>query len=210
MFATAPGSRSTVRVVVADGHPVMLSAIAAELRRAGFNLVGTATSSERILTLVEETQPDVAVLDAAMLAMTGKNLAAVCAATRVVIFTGSDGHTVLDQGIEPGALAYISKTQPLGALVDVVDTVAAGRSWVDPAVAPILVAKVAADGDVLTPRERQVLALVADGCSYQEISERLAIAVSTVQQHVTSAMQGLAADTRTQAVALALRSFMID
>lgn len=203
-------SRSEVRCLVADGHPVMLRAIELVLTEAGFDLVGSLPEREELLSTIRATRPDVLVIDAAMLGIRGEDLAQACAEVRVVIYTGSDGDAVLREGVEPGALAYVSKSQTLQFLVEVVDIVAAGGSWVDPAVAPTLVAKGVPVAEALTPRERDVLALVADGRSYQEIAEALSISVSTVQQHVTRAVGRLAASTRTQAVAMALRRFLID
>ena len=177
---------------------------------AGFEWVGGLSEREDLLVTVRATKPDVLVLDASMLGITGEELGQVCAEVRVVIFTGGDGDTVLRDGVEPGAYAYVSKSQTLEHLVDVVDIVAAGGSWVDPAVAPTLVAKAVRAAEALTPRERDVLTLVADGRSYDEISKTLAITISTVQQHVTNAVSHLEANTRTQAVATALRLFLID
>jgi DNA-binding NarL/FixJ family response regulator len=188
----------------------MLRAIEEVLVNAGFECVGALLERDDLLSTIRATKPDVLVIDAAMLGITGEELGQACAEVRVVIFTGNDGHTVLREGVEPGALAYVSKSQRLEHLVEVVDIVAAGGSWVDPAVAPTLVAKAAHADESLTPRERDVLALVADGRSYEEIAKTLAITVSTVQQHVTSAVSRLDANTRTQAVAMALRLFLID
>jgi DNA-binding NarL/FixJ family response regulator len=188
----------------------MRGAIEAVLSAGGFEVVGAASNAGDVLDLIEQKSPDVAVLDAAMLGMDGEQLGRACSKTRVVIYTGSDGNSVLRDGVEPGAFAYVSKSQGLTTLVDVVGIVAGGGSWVDPAVSPILVAKGARAAGSLTPREREVLELVADGRSYQEIADLLEITVSTVQQHVASAIHRLAADTRTQAVAVALRRFLID
>jgi DNA-binding NarL/FixJ family response regulator len=210
MFPGKQNSRSGVRCLVADGHPAMLRAIEAVLVKEGFECVGALLERDDLLSTIRATKPDVLVIDAAMLGITGEDLGQACAEVRVVIFTGSDGQTVLREGIEPGAFAYVSKSQRLEHLVEVVDIVAAGGSWVDPAVAPTLVAKAAQAGESLTTRERDVLALVADGRSYDQISKTLAITVSTVQQHVTSAVLRLDANTRTQAVAVALRLFLIE
>jgi DNA-binding NarL/FixJ family response regulator len=202
--------RAGVRCLVADGHPVMLRAIESVLQEAGFEVVGVLSEPGELLRAIRATAPDVLVLDAAMLGVTGEDLRQACAEARVVIFTGSDGDTVLHEGVEPGALAYLSKSQSLAFLVETVDIVAAGGSWVDPAVAPTLVAKAVRVAEALSARERDVLALVADGCSYEQIAESLSISVSTVQQHVTNAIVHLEAHTRTQAVAVALRLFLID
>lgn len=188
----------------------MLRAVGSVLVEAGFDLVGELSSPAELLDWIRSSRPNVVVVDAAMLGVSGQALGQACAETRVVIFTGSDGEAVLRDGVEPGAQAYVSKSQKLEVLVEVVDTVAAGGSWVDPTLAPTLVSKGAKGAEALTPRERDVLVLVADGSSYQEISKELSIAVSTVQQHVASAVGHLEAHNRTQAVAVALRLFLID
>jgi DNA-binding NarL/FixJ family response regulator len=188
----------------------MLRAVASVVVGAGFELVGELSGPGELLERIRISRPDVLVVDAAMLGVSGEDLGRACAETRVVIFTGSDGDTVLRDGVEPGALAYVSKSQRLEVLVEVIETVAAGGSWVDPAVAPTLASKGVKIAEALTPRERDVLALVADGRSYHQISEALSITISTVQQHVRSAVGRLEANTRTQAVATALRLFLID
>jgi DNA-binding NarL/FixJ family response regulator len=198
------------RCLVADGHPVMLRAVSDVLGAAGYDVVGKTSERSEVLDLIRRLEPAIAILDAAMLGMTGEELWEACTATRVVIFTGNDGESVTRAGIEPGALAYVSKSQPLVQLVDVVGIVASGGTWVDPAVAPVLVVRGARVAEALTAREREVLELVADGRSYGEIARLLSITVSTVQQHVSAAVEGLSADTRTQAVATALRLFLID
>jgi DNA-binding NarL/FixJ family response regulator len=209
VVSATQSSRSGIRCLIADGHPMMLRAIESVLMEAGFELVGALSERDDLLATIREVRPDVLVLDAAMLGISGEDLSRACAEVRVVIFTANDGDTVSREGVEPGAFAYVSKSQRLEFLVEVIDIIAAGGSWVDPAVAPTLVAKGVQVAEVLTPRERDVLALVADGRSYQEISESLSITISTVQQHVTSGVSRLGANTRTQAVAMALRLFLI-
>jgi DNA-binding NarL/FixJ family response regulator len=181
----------------------------AALLEAGFSVAGSASNADELLQLIRESRPDVAVLDGAMLGVGGQEVAAACTKTRIVIFTGSDRDTVLREGIEAGARGYVFKSQPLEVLVEAVGIVARGGSWVDPGAAPTLVARSADMVATLTPRERDVLALVAFGRTYADIAERLSITVSTVQQHVTSAMDHLSADTRTEAVATALRLSLI-
>jgi DNA-binding NarL/FixJ family response regulator len=199
-----------IRCVVADGHPVFLQGVASVLARSRFAVAGIASSAKDTVAVIRAAEPHVAVLDPATLGMSAEQLADASAHSRVVIFTGDDGETVLRDALDAGAAAYVFKSQPLETLVDLVELVAGGGSWVDPAAAPAIVAHGAGAVASLTPRERDVLALVAEGQGYQEIAGTLSITVSTVQQHVASAMVRLSAGSRTQAVATALRLFLID
>jgi DNA-binding NarL/FixJ family response regulator len=203
-------SRFEIRCVVADGHPVFLQGVASVLARSRFAVAGIASTAKDTVAVIRAAEPNVAVLDPATLGMSAEQLADASAHTRVVIFTGDDGETVLRDALDAGAAGYAFKSQPLETIVDVVELVAGGGSWVDPAAAPAIVAHGADAVASLTPRERDVLALVAEGQGYQEIAGALSITVSTVQQHVASAMVRLSAESRTHAVATALRLFLID
>lgn len=193
--------------MVADGHSAVVAGIVPVLTGAGFVVEATASTARDAVEAIRGAAPDVAVVDAATLAMTRDDLADACAHTRVVVFT-ADGTTA--EALAAGAHAYVFKSHALDLLVEVVDTVAGGSSWVDPGAAARVIAHGAASAASLTAREREVLCLVADGHSYNEIGDTLSLAASTVQQHVRSAMTRLAADTRTQAVATALRLYLID
>ena len=128
-------------------------------------------------------------------------------ATAVIVYTGQTDVACLTEVLDAGAKGFVLKDAPLEDLTLAIDMVAEGGLYVDPALAGVLV-------DVkgmakLTPREREVLRLAADGLSSEKIGERLFLSPQTVRGHVGNAMGKLQAHTRTQAVATALRERLI-
>ena len=113
------------------------------------------------------------------------------------------------RGFESGARGYVLKEAPHSTLVRAIEKVAAGEGYVDPALMPQFLAG-RDQSEMLTPREREILQLLADGLSNADVAERLFISQETVKSHVRHILTKLEADTRTQAVAIALREAMID
>ena len=129
--------------------------------------------------------------------------------TKVLIFTAYSERSLLGRGFESGAKGYILKEAPHSTLVRAIEKVAAGEAYVDPALMPQFLAG-RDQGDMLTAREREILQLLADGLSNADVAEKLFISQETVKSHVRHILTKLEADTRTQAVAIALREAMID
>ena len=130
--------------------------------------------------------------------------------TAVILFTGFADQALLVEAVDAGARGFVLKEAPLTDLLRAVQTVAAGGTYVDAVLAGTL-ASAHATGKLaeLTERERDVLRLLADGLTYDEIGKRLFIASATVRTHVQKAMGRLDANSRTQAVAMALRQSLI-
>jgi len=129
--------------------------------------------------------------------------------TAVLIFTAYGEKSLLQRGLESGAKGYILKETPHETLLRAIEKVAAGETFVDPGLmAEFVSGKTTAD--LLTPRERQILQLLADGMSNVDVADKLFISQETVKSHVRHILAKLEADTRTQAVAIALREAMID
>ena len=129
--------------------------------------------------------------------------------TKVLIFTAYSERSLLGRGFESGAKGYVLKEAPHGTLVRAIEKVASGEGYVDPALMPQFLAG-RDQSEMLTPREREILQLLADGLSNGDVAERLFISQETVKSHVRHILTKLEADTRTQAVAIALREAMID
>ena len=128
---------------------------------------------------------------------------------KVLIFTAYSERALLQRGLESGARGYILKEAPHETLLRAIEKLAAGEMFVDPALASALTQS--RDGsDVLTAREREILQLLADGMSNADVAAQLFISQETVKSHVRHILTKLEADTRTQAVAIALRDAMID
>ncbi len=201
-------------IVIADDHPAMLSAVAETLARSGFDVIGQAADGQQALALIEETKPQIALVDVRMPRMSGIEVAmraaAASPATAVVVYTAFGDRALLSEALDVGARGFVLKEAPLVDLVRAVERVAAGEAYVDPVLAGALVSGYVTDrAPTLTQREREVLRHLADGLSNEEAGKALHISPETVRTHIRKAMKKLEADTRTQAVAIALRQSII-
>jgi DNA-binding NarL/FixJ family response regulator len=201
-------------IVIADDHPAMLSAVAETLARSGFDVIGQAADGQQALALIEETKPQIALVDVRMPRMSGIEVAmraaAASPATAVVVYTAFGDRALLSEALDVGARGFVLKEAPLVDLVRAVERVAAGEAYVDPVLAGVLVSGYVTDrAPTLTQREREVLRHLADGLSNEEAGKALHISPETVLTHIRKAMKKLEADTRTQAVAIALRQSII-
>ena len=131
-------------------------------------------------------------------------------APAVVLYTAYGDRALLMEAMDAGARGFVLKEAPLTDLVRAVERVVVGEAYVDPVLAGFLVTDALNERlTTLTRREREVLRLLADGLANDQIGKRLQISPETVRTHVRKAMSKLEADTRTQAVATALRQSII-
>jgi two-component system response regulator DesR len=207
---------TTIRVIVADDHPAILDAVSRFLDgERGFELVGRAGDGESALELIAETEPELALLDIRMPGMGGIDIAAklntASSPTSVVLYTAFPERALLLAALDAGVRGFILKEAPLDELVRALRIVAGGGSYIDAALAGVL-AGPASDERIhtLTKRERDVLRLLAEGMRDEQAGRTLSISPLTVRTHVQHAMAKLKCDTRTQAVAVALRESLID
>jgi DNA-binding NarL/FixJ family response regulator len=201
------------RCLVADDHPAMVEAVCEVLAEHGIEVTGRARDGDEALAKIEARKPDVAVVDLRMPRLSGVEIARRAARsspeTGVILYTAYGERALLTEALDAGARGFVLKEAPLDDLVRAVDTVAAGGTYVDPVLAGVLASTSAGEVPSLTQRERDVLRLLADGLSNEEIGKRLFISPETVRTHIRKAMDKLDADTRTQAVAKALRQSLI-
>ncbi len=202
-----------ITCVIADDHPAMLTAVAEVLIKHGVDIVGKASDGQDALEQIEAKQPRVALVDVRMPRLSGielaKRAAVVAPNTSIVFYTAYGDRALLSEALDVGARGFVLKEAPLPDLVRAVERVAAGEAYVDPVLAGVLVSAQTDKVPSLTQREREVLRELADGHSNEEIGKRLFISPETVRTHVRKAMAKLEADTRTQAVAKALRQSLI-
>jgi two-component system response regulator DesR len=203
-----------ITVVVADDHPAMLTAVADILARHGMDVVGRASDGDEAIAQIASEKPRIALVDVRMPRVSGievaKEIASSSPQTSVVFYTAFGDRALLSEALDVGARGFVLKEAPLADLVRAVERVAGGAAYVDPVLAGVLVGSHAAEKlPTLTQREREVLRLLADGLSNEAIGESLGISAETVRTHVRKAMSKLDADTRTQAVATALRQSII-
>jgi DNA-binding NarL/FixJ family response regulator len=200
--------------LVADDHPAVLEAVSRYLETAGIAVLARVGRADEALQQIEAIRPATALIDIAIEPFNGLELARRAAAqapeTKVIIYTGSRDPALLRQAAELGVRGFVLKDTPLSDLVTAIDTVAGGGTYVDSDLAGALAASAADDhGPRLTQRERQVLSLVSAGNTNERVAAELGISAETVQSHIRNVMSKLDADTRTEAVATALRQSLI-
>jgi len=199
--------------VVADDHPSVLESVSRYLDTEGFRVVGRASTGDDALALIEAQRPGLAVLDLRMPGLPGASVIRRAARTasqcRCLVYSGFGDAAVLNEMLDAGARGYVLKEAPLGALVRALGTVAGGGMYVDPALADVLIRALPSRELGLTPRERDVLRLLADGHSNESIGRELFISPDTARTQLGTAMAKLGVSTRTQAVAAALRHELI-
>jgi DNA-binding NarL/FixJ family response regulator len=204
-----------LRCVVADDHPAIMDALCRFLElHEDVELVGRAIDGDAALRLIQELAPDVAVLDIRMPKLGGIEIARELdtggSKTRVILYTGDADRGVLLEALDAGARGFLLKEAPLDDLIRAVRMVADGGTYVDAGLSAILTTPEATDRlHALTKREREILRLLSDGMRNEQVARRLSISPLTVRTHVKNAMGKLEADTRTQAVATALRRSLI-
>lgn len=203
-----------ITCVVADDHPAVLEAVTEFLVQGGIEVAGRARDGEEALEKIEQRKPLVALVDVRMPRLGGIELTRRAARsapdTAILLYTGYGDRALLTEALDAGVRGFVLKEAPMEDLLRAVQSVAAGGTYVDPVLAGTLAASsVGSKLPQLTQRERDVLRLLADGLSNEEIGKRLFISAETVRTHVRKAMDKLDADTRTQAVARALREQLI-
>ena len=196
------------RCLVADDHPALLSAVTSYLSENGFEVVGPANDGRRAVALAAETKPDLALVDYRMPRLSGTDLVRqikeVSPDTVIAVYTADADQQMARDVMEAGAVALVLKEAPLADLVRALEAALAGGSYLDPALE-----RDGAPSGKLTPRELDVLRLLAEGLQHEEIGRRLGISSETVRTHLRKASDRLGATTRTQAVATALRLGLI-
>jgi DNA-binding NarL/FixJ family response regulator len=203
-----------ITVLIVDDHEVVREGLRLSLSRTPhIRVVGEAPDGNAALDLASRRKPNVVIMDVRMPGMDGldatKALLEREPNTSVLIFTAYSERSLLARGLESGAKGYILKEAPHDTLVRAIEKVARGDSFIDPALMPAFLSGKDRE-DMLTPREREILQLLADGMSNADVAQRLFISQETVKSHVRHILAKLEADTRTHAVAIALRDAIID
>ncbi|MDQ3646409.1 MAG: response regulator transcription factor [Actinomycetota bacterium] len=212
-----------VRVVLVDDHDLLRRGIKTMLESEGdIVVVGEASDGLGILDLIEETEPDVVLMDVIMPNKDGIE------ATReikdrypnvgVVVLTGHDEQQFVFDAVKAGASGYVLKTADLEEVVETVKSVAKGEGKIDPALATQVLTEfqqyqateVAEVYQPLTPREREILKLMSDGLPNKTIANRLEISERTVTTHIANIYSKLHVNNRVSAIQEAIRRRILD
>jgi DNA-binding NarL/FixJ family response regulator len=203
-----------LRLVLIEDHPALREGLELLLGREGCEVVGTAGTAAAGQRLVDDLEPDVALVDIRLGDDDGIDLTRRLLATdpdrRIMLYTGSSDEDLLFSGLDSGAQGYALKDGSPRELVEALALVAEGGSYVDPRLRPALLSRRStARLPSLSNREREVLDLLAQGLTGEQAAERLVLSAETVKTHVRNAMSKLEAHTRVHAIAIALREGFI-
>ncbi|MEV2278885.1 response regulator transcription factor [Nocardiopsis sp. NPDC049922] len=208
-----------VRVLVVDDHPMWRDAVARDLEEAGFAVVGTAGDGAKALRIAPAARPTLAVVDLNLPDMTGveltSGLVALDEPPRVLVLSASGAGDDVLAAVKAGATGYLVKSAGREELLDAVRRVNTGEAVYTPGLAGLVLGEyrrlssTAGTGPdkgapVLTPRETEVLRLVAKGLAYKQIARRLSIAHRTVQNHVQNTLTKLHLHNRVELVRYAI------
>jgi DNA-binding NarL/FixJ family response regulator len=190
-----------IRVLLADDHRLVRAGIRSLLLQLpGVEVVAEAADGREVLRLAAELRPDVVLMDIMMPELNGLDAAARLAAsqpgTRVIILSMNSTEEYVLQALRAGAAGYVLKDASPGELEQALRAVAGGETYLTPAVARHVVAGFlhpsgARPLDRLTPRQREVLQLIAEGNSTKEIAKKLGIGIKTAETHRGQLMDAL-------------------
>lgn len=208
-----------VRVVVGDDHPMFREGVVRALTSSGdIDVVAEADNGADALELIKTHRPQVALLDYRMPQLDGAQVAAAVVRdelpTRVLLVSAHDEPAIVYTALQQGAAGFLSKESTRSELVSAVLACAKGRDVVDPNVAGGLAGEIRRrtepDAPLLSPREREVLNLIANGRSIPQMAKELYLAPSTVKTHVQRLYEKLGVSDRATVVAEAMRRRLLE
>jgi DNA-binding NarL/FixJ family response regulator len=218
-----PVATREISVLIADGHALLRAGFRALLESEfGITIAGEATTGDETVALARRTHPDVVLIDASLPGLdaveTTRRIASL-PRTRAVILASSPEDESVFACLRAGASGFLVKDSDPAELVEAVRVVAGGDAALSPSVTRRLILRFASEPDArqpapdgleeLTKREREVMALAAQGLSNAELAERLAMSPATAKTHVNRAMTKLRARDRAQLVAFAYESGLV-
>jgi DNA-binding NarL/FixJ family response regulator len=219
---------AVVRILLADDHRMLRDGLRRSMEDAGFDVVGEAGDGEEAVRLASQLHPDVVLMDVSMPLLDGVEATRLVRRRvpecQVVMLTMHADGDVMARAIQAGAAGYLVKDCSTEEVADAVRMAASGDGGLSPELATSMLAEVKRESDdatlldaieeqslepVISPREEEVLQLVADGLSLPEVAKTLFISVKTVKNHLASIYSKLDARDRTQAVLRAVRMGII-
>jgi two-component system, NarL family, response regulator len=203
---------ANIRIMIIDDHPVVRAGLESMLStQPDMDVVASASSGREALALLETITPDVILMDLRMSGMSG--LDAIRAINlrpdppRILVLTSFDAEEDIYQSVGAGAQGYILKDTPQDRLLEAIHLIYAKKRYFPADIAARLIERMARSN--LTPRERQVLQLVAKGLTNKEIGRALGISDNTARNHVNSIIEKLEVSDRTEAATIAIRQGLV-
>ena len=208
------------RVILADDHPLFLYALELALGEAGIEVLGSATTGDEVLELVDREEPDAVLLDLCMPGMDGvtciRRLSALYPALRIVVVSGTDDQTAINAALAAGAVCFVGKSVQPADLVHALRAVVRARNGGihyrgELAVTPLrAVRDDRRDTHGLTKRELEILRLAASGSSNQQMAKLLWVTEQTIKFHLSNVYKKLGVPNRTAASAAASKLGLLE
>jgi DNA-binding NarL/FixJ family response regulator len=204
----------TIRILIADDHPVVRSGLQTMLAQTeDFEVIGAVANGRQAIQHIEAHSPDVVLMDLRMPEMDGveavHHIREHHPETRVLVLTTYKNDRDVLAALDAGATGYLLKDTPKATLLNAIRAAARGESVLDPEVEPIAEGRSTPPADALTPREIEVLQLVAAGNTNAQVAQQLFISETTVKTHLKHIYRKLNADDRAAAVAIAVEKRLI-
>jgi DNA-binding NarL/FixJ family response regulator len=204
--------RHALRCLIIDDHPVVRQGIRALLERELDSVVvSDAPTPAAAIGAAGDDSPDVVIVDPRGAGLEVGSLVEALSrelGSAIVVFTSNGGARLLSESLKAGVKGYVRKDSPPEDLVRAIRAAQSGEFYVDPALSSTIVLE---EGDrTLTARQREILQMLADGMQTEAVAKRLGLSTETVRTHTKRILAKLHADTRTQAVAIAIRNGLIE
>lgn len=206
-----------IRILLADDHLMFRQGLKTLIERESLDVVAEASDGHESIRLAKEHHPDVAVLDLSMPLLNGldaaREITQASPKTRTILLTMHTEDQYVTEALRAGIRGYVLKTQATSDLVQAIREVFRGSVYLSPGVSRAVVeaylSKTELSSDSLTPRERQVLQLVAEGKTTKEVAVVLGVSVKTAESHRTRLMEKLGIHETASLVRYAIRIGLI-
>jgi len=202
-----------IKILLADDHTILREATAELIdNQSDMEVIAQAGTGEETIALTRELQPDLIILDIAMPRMDGieatQRIIAECPETKIMVLSAHQDVDYVLTLLAEGATSYLPKTVGLNDLLEAIRETNRGESVLSPSVASVVVQHLAGkldrkDEEILTPREKEILTLVARGSTNKQIANQLHLSPRTVEAHLTHTYKKLEVGSRTEAAMLA-------